>query len=123
LKPYLRERLAAYPDLTAVRLWREIKERGFPGGCSAVRDGVRDLRPARSAGFEVRFETPPGEQALVEFARFDVELAEEPGVKRIVAVLDGPGLFAADLGPPSSSIRTCKAFCAAISRRSRQSAA
>ena len=58
--------------------------RGFPGGYTAVRDGVRDLRPARSAGFEVRFETPPGEQAQVDFARFDVEFADAPGVKRIV---------------------------------------
>jgi transposase len=83
-EPYLRERLKAYPDLTAVRLWREIKERSFTGGYSAVRDRVRDLRPAPSAGFEVRFETPPGEQAQVDFARFDVEFTDEPGVKRIV---------------------------------------
>jgi transposase len=82
--PYLRERLVAYPGLTAVRLWREIKERGFAGGYSTVRDGVRDLKPPRSAGFEVRFETPPGEQAQVDFARFEVEFADEPGVKRIV---------------------------------------
>ena len=82
--PYLRERLAAYPGLTAVRLWREIKERGFVGGYSTVRDCVRDLRPPRRAGFAVRFETPPGEQAQVDFARFEVEFADEPGAKRIV---------------------------------------
>ena len=64
---YLRERLAAYPGLTAVRLWREIRERGFIGGYSTVRDYVRDLRPLRRAGFEVRFETPPGEQAQSGF--------------------------------------------------------
>jgi transposase len=82
--PYLRERLTAYPGLTAVRLWREIKERGFVGGYSTVRDHVRDLRRPRRSGFEVRFETPPGEQAQVDFARFEVEFADEPGVKRIV---------------------------------------
>jgi len=83
-EPYLRERLAAYPALTARRLFREIKERGFAGGYSVVRDRVRDLRPARSAGYEVRFETPPGEQAQVDFARFEVEFVDEPAIKRIV---------------------------------------
>ena len=48
-----------------------------------MRDRVRDFRPARSAGYEARFETP-GEQAQVDFARFEVEFVDEPGVKRIV---------------------------------------
>jgi transposase len=83
-EPYLKERLAAYPGLTAVRLWREAKERGYAGGYSSLRDCVRDLRPPRTAGFEVRFETPPGQQAQVDFAHFEVEFADEPGVRRIV---------------------------------------
>ena len=49
-----------------------------------MRDRARDLRPIRTAGFEVRFETPPGEQAQVDFAQFNVEFADQPGVKRIV---------------------------------------
>ena len=68
-EPYLRERLAAFPALTARRLLRELKELDFPGGYSVVRDRVRDVRPAHSAGYELRFETPPGEQAQVDFAR------------------------------------------------------
>ncbi len=83
-EPYLRERLAAYPALTGRRLWRELKERGFTGCYSVVRDCLRELRPPRTSGFEVRFETPPGEQAQVDFARFDVEFLDEPGVTRIV---------------------------------------
>jgi transposase len=83
-EPYLRERLAAYPALSGRRLWREIKDRGYVGGYTAVTDFVRELRPPRPKGFEVRFETPPGEQAQVDFARFDVEFLDEPGVKRIV---------------------------------------
>ena len=82
--PYLKERLAAYPGLTAVRLWREVKEREYAGGYSVLRDCVRDLRPPRTAGFEVRFETPPGEQAQVDFAHFEVEFADDPGIKRVV---------------------------------------
>src|ERR1700692_5087214 len=67
-----------------MRLWREVKERGYAGGYSVLRDCVRDLRPPRTAGFEVRFETPPGEQAQIDFAHFEVEFADDPGVKRVV---------------------------------------
>ena len=34
--------------------------------------------------FEVRFETPPGQQAQVDFARFVTEFTDEPGVTRII---------------------------------------
>ena len=77
-EPYLRERLETYPALTARRLFREIRERGFSGGYSVVRDRVRELRPARSAGYETRFETPPGEQTQVDFARFEVSSPTSP---------------------------------------------
>jgi transposase len=82
--PYLQERLAAYPGLSAVRLLRELRERGFSGGYTAVKRAVQDIRPEREHRFEVRFETPPGEQAQVDFARFEVVFADEPGTKRIV---------------------------------------
>src|SRR3954453_14747320 len=82
--PYLRERLSAYPGLTAVRLRREVKERGFTGAYTAVKRAVAMIRPAAPLPIEVRFETPPGEQAQVGLARFEVEFTDEPGVKRIV---------------------------------------
>ena len=81
---YLRERLAAFPTLTGRRLWRELKERGYRGGYTAVTDFLRDLRPSRTTALEVRFETPPGAQAQVDFAQFVVEFTDEPGVRRIV---------------------------------------
>ena len=34
--------------------------------------------------FEVRFETPPGDQAQVDFAQFQVAFTDEPGITRIV---------------------------------------
>jgi transposase len=82
--PYLRERLTAYPGLTAVRLWRELKDRGFVGGYTAVKRAVAALRPPTPLPVEVRFETPPGEQAQVDFARFEVEFTDQPGSKRVV---------------------------------------
>jgi transposase len=82
--PYLRERVAAYPGLTAVRLLRELRERGFIGGYTAVKRAVQDIRPDQAQRFEVRFETLPGEQAQVDLARFEVAFTDEPGVTRIV---------------------------------------
>ena len=82
--PYLRERIGAFPTLTGSRLLRELRERGYEGGYSAVTDILRELRPTRPPAFEVRYETPPGEQAQVDFARFEVEFTDEPGVRRIV---------------------------------------
>ena len=82
--PYLRERLGAYPGLTAVRLWRELRERGFAGGYTGVKRAVHELRPDPVQAFELRFETPPGAQAQVDFARFEVTFTDEPGTKRIV---------------------------------------
>ncbi len=81
---YLRERLAAFPGLTAVRLWRELRERGYTGGYTAVKRAVHGIRPDPVTPFEVRFETPPGEQAQVDLARFEVEFTDEPGVMRII---------------------------------------
>ncbi|WP_030538492.1 IS21 family transposase [Sphingobium sp. DC-2] len=82
---YLRARLDAYPGLSARRLLREICERGYTGGYSTVRDTVRALRPAGGGSpFAVRFETPPGQQAQVDFAQFRVRFTSAPDSVQIV---------------------------------------
>jgi transposase len=82
---YLRDRVTRYPGLTGKRLFRELKELGYGGGYTAVTDFLRDVRPAAAErGYEVRFETPPGEQAQVDFARFHVVFTDEPTTPRIV---------------------------------------
>jgi transposase len=82
--PYLRERVAAWPELSGKRLWRELKERGYQGCYSRVTDALRALRPPPAPAFERRFETPPGQQAQVDFAQFQVTFAGEPGLTRTV---------------------------------------
>ncbi len=81
---YLDERLGAFPELTAIRLLRELRELGYAGGYTAVKDAVRDLRPHQPTGFEVRFETPPGGQAQVDFAHFRTVFDDEPGMEHVV---------------------------------------
>jgi len=81
---YLRDRVKAYPGLTGARLLRELQERGYTGGYTAVTDFLRDVRPAADTRFEVRFETPPGVQGQVDFAQFQVVFTDEPTTPRIV---------------------------------------
>jgi transposase len=81
---YLRDRIAAFPELNGSRLHREIRELGYGGGYTTVKDFLREVRPRQSAGFEVRFETPPGRQAQVDFAHFRTVFSDEPGAERIV---------------------------------------
>ena len=81
---YLRQRVAAFPGLSGRRLWREIAELGYAGGYSAVTDFLREVRPPARAGFERRFETPPGRQAQADFAQFKVAFEDEPDRVRAV---------------------------------------
>ena len=82
---YLRERVAAFPELTATRLTRELRERGYSGAYTAVKRFVAAIRPSDGPKpFEVRFETAPGHQAQVNFARFVVSFEDQPGIIRIV---------------------------------------
>jgi transposase len=69
-KPLLHTRLAAYPALTATRLFEEAQAAGYSGGITRLRDYVAQIRPRPAEEPLVRFETAPGQQAQVDFARF-----------------------------------------------------
>ena len=82
---YLRERVAAFPELTATRLTRELRERGYAGAYTAVKRFVATIRPSDGPKpFEVRFETPSGHQSQVDFVRFLTVFEDEPGMTRII---------------------------------------
>jgi transposase len=81
---YLRERIAAWPELTGKRLLREIRELGYEGCYSVLTDFLREARPPKPKPFERRFETPPGRQGQVDFAQFRTAFTDEPGVERIL---------------------------------------
>jgi transposase len=76
--PFLRDRIRAYPQLSATRLMREIAPLGFTGCYSTVKEAVRELRPPQVKGFEHRFETEAGEQAQVDFAQFRTRFSVDP---------------------------------------------
>jgi transposase len=69
-KPIIETRLAAYPELSAVRLLEEIRAAGYAGGYSQLKAFVRRVRPPVEPTPVMRFETPAGRQAQVDFAHF-----------------------------------------------------
>lgn len=64
---------------TASRLFREIREMGFKGKCTIVRDFVRKVRPETGVQAVYRFETKPGVQAQVDWSELGrVEISKSP---------------------------------------------
>jgi transposase len=65
-KPFLLEKLNEGP-YTAARLYREIKEMGFDGGKTIVKDFIKEVRPKQEVLAVLRYETKPGIQAQVDW--------------------------------------------------------
>ncbi len=86
-KDYLRDRYLT-TGLSGVRLYEELCAMGYTGAIDSVQRFLKELDTPRYALTKatVRFETPPGEQAQVDWA--DVGYyTDDFGVRRKVAVL------------------------------------
>ncbi len=69
-RPFIHETLTQYPRLPASRLYRMVKERGYPGAEDHFRALIARLRPRPSAEAYLRLRTLPGEQGQVDWAHF-----------------------------------------------------
>jgi len=66
-RAYLASRLERY-DLPATVLLRELRERGYEGGISILRDAVARIKDREVRRLVDRFETEPGRQAQIDWA-------------------------------------------------------
>lgn len=78
---YMQQRLKDWPELTAERLFREIRAQGLDGSRRTVRRYVARIRPEVTPKRTYKlFETGPGEQAQVDWGHFGIIVVD--GVKK-----------------------------------------
>lgn len=68
-KEHIRERLLQF-DLTAARLFDEIREMGYAGSYDLVKRYVATVRPPKAPEVTIRFETGPGDQSQMDWGEF-----------------------------------------------------
>lgn len=65
--PALEELLEKYPKLSGVRCFEKLREVGYPGKLSILRQRLRQLRPRRQPAAFLKRETLPGEEAQADW--------------------------------------------------------
>jgi transposase len=78
-KEYIKELLDQHP-FTSKRILEKIRERGYTGSYTLVKDFVYPIKKDRPIPAEMRFETRPGEQAQTDW--FDFGHIEVDGIRR-----------------------------------------
>jgi len=67
----IKKLLEKYPKITGLRIYEELKEAGYPGGISILREQLKKLR-ALDREPVIRFETEPGQQGQMDWSPYTI---------------------------------------------------
>ena len=86
-KEYLLARIDEFPRITVEKLFSEIQAQGYSGGKNILADFTRPYRAARRRTSDIRFETPPGKQAQVDWAELGYHVIDGRRTKVSIFVM------------------------------------
>lgn len=69
--PEIKKLLEKYPNITGLRIYEELKEMGYAGGISILRERLKKLRPPKRDPV-IRFETDPGQQGQMDWSPYTI---------------------------------------------------
>ncbi|MFH2010017.1 MAG: IS21 family transposase [bacterium] len=72
--PQIQSLLEEYPDIKGQRVFEELRDAGYPGGITIMRERLRQLRPRPRRKPTVRFETDPGQQGQMDWSPYKLKL-------------------------------------------------
>jgi len=70
--PEIKRLLAEYPDITGQRMFEALREAGYTGGITILRQRLAKLRPHPKKEAVIRFETEPGEQGQMDWSPYTI---------------------------------------------------
>lgn len=70
--PKIKELFEKFPTITGQRVFEELKDSGYDGSISLLRERLQKLRPRPSKKPVVRFETSPGRQGQMDWSEYTI---------------------------------------------------
>jgi transposase len=81
-EPMIQQLLDRYPKISVTRLLEELRQAGYEGAYTILRERVKQLRACPTKPLVIRFETSAGAQAQMDWSVYDIHFTQE-GRRRV----------------------------------------